>query len=151
MSEVAELLAVSGLCECDIMGPWCSMHIMTSWDHCSGFWMSCVEHSNKHGNNLQACKRPPASRESLLCMLHALLESTLTLGGLFQAAASGAAPAQANAWLQAHVEGCLMRSAASLARTVAEQYKQSAPAHQQVQRCSPCPVATHSHPYTRIR
>ena len=99
----------------------------------------------KHSlNDLQACKRPPASQESLLCMLHALLDSTLTLDGLFQGAASGADPAQANAWLQAHVEGCLMRSAASLARTVAEQYKQSAPAHQQVQPCgNTCP---HLHP-----
>ena len=65
-------------------------------------------------------------------MLHTLLDGTLTLGGLFEAAASGAPPAQANAWLQAHVKGCLMRSAASLARTVAEQYKLSAPEHQQV-------------------
>ena len=85
---------------------------------------------------VQACKRPPASQESLLCMLRTLLGSTLTLGGLFRAAASGAAPGQANAWLQGHVEGCLMRSTASLARTVAEQFKQSAPRHQQVQPCS---------------
>ena len=83
-------------------------------------------------SDLQACKRPPASRESLLSMLHTLLDSTLTLDGLFEAAASGAAPAQANAWLQAHVKGCLMRSGASLARTVAEQHKLSALAHQQV-------------------
>lgn len=83
-------------------------------------------------HDLQACKKPPASRESLLCMLHTLLGSTLTLDGLFEAAASEAAPAQANAWLQAHTKGCLMRSAASLARTVAEQYKLSMPEHQQV-------------------
>ena len=81
---------------------------------------------------LQACRRPPASRESLLCMLHTLLDSTLTLSGLFDVAASGAAASLANSWLQAHLEGCLMRSAASLARTVAEQYRSSAPAHQQV-------------------
>ena len=65
-------------------------------------------------------------------MLHALLDSTLTLHGLFEAVTSEGAPEQANDWLHTQREGCHMRSAASLAHTVAEQYKMSAPAHQLV-------------------
>ena len=81
---------------------------------------------------MQACRVPPASQESLLCMTHTLLHSTLSLDGLFEAAAAGRSPSAANAWLQTHLDGCLMRSAAMLSRTVAEQYRSMAPACQQV-------------------
>ena len=83
---------------------------------------------------MQACRTPPASQESLLCMTRTLLHSTLSLDGLFEAAASGQDPSAANAWLQKHLNGCLMRSAATLSRTVADQYKGRALACQQVGR-----------------
>ena len=84
---------------------------------------------------MQACRVPPASQESLLCMTRTLLDSTLSLDGLFEAAADGQDPSAANAWLQTHLDGCLMRSAATLSRTVAEQYRSIAPACQQVRCC----------------
>ena len=83
---------------------------------------------------VQACRIPPASQESLLCMTRTLLNSTLSLDGLFEAAEAGWDPSAANAWLQTHLDGCLMRSAATLSRTVAEQYKSRELACQQVGR-----------------
>lgn len=84
---------------------------------------------------MQACRVPPASQETLLCMTRTLLNSTLGLEGLFEAAAAERDPSAANAWLQTHLDGCLMRSAAMLSRTVAEQYRSIAPACQQVGAC----------------
>ena len=37
---------------------------------------------------MQACRVPPASQETLLCMTRTLLNSTLGLEGLFEAAAA---------------------------------------------------------------
>lgn len=65
-------------------------------------------------------------------MLDTLLQSTLSLAGLFEAALSGQPPAVASAWLQRHLAGALMNGAATLSRVVAEQYIAAESHEQQV-------------------
>ena len=105
------------------------------------------EHSNTLAEEYLAqiiaalCSCRPAGcrlrRKSPFCgMTRTLLNSTLSLDGLFEAAAAGRDHSAANAWLQTHLDGCLMRSAAMLSRAVAEQYRSIAPACQQVGACA---------------
>ncbi|BDA43549.1 hypothetical protein COCOBI_04-5610 [Coccomyxa sp. Obi] len=78
----------------------------------------------------QACRRPAPSSGALHCILGTLLQSTLSLAGLFEAASSGQPPAVASAWLQRHLAGALMSGAATCSRVVAEQYV-AAESHEQ--------------------
>ena len=82
--------------------------------------------------SFQTCRRPQSSSASLACLLGTLLSSTLSLDGLFAAAAAGRPPAMASAWVHRHLGGALMRSSAAMTRTLAEHYRAAQPQAQQV-------------------
>lgn len=81
---------------------------------------------------LQACRRPLPTPGALHCLLGTLLQSTLSLDGLFEAALEGRPPTVASAWLQRHLSGALMASGATCARIAADMYVAAEPHEQQV-------------------
>ncbi len=68
----------------------------------------------------QGCQRPQPSAGTLACLLGALLRGALSLDGLFAAAAAGAPPGQATAWLHAQARplGPARRACTRLKRLV---------------------------------
>ncbi|KAL0036123.1 hypothetical protein WJX79_004331 [Trebouxia sp. C0005] len=71
----------------------------------------------------QACRLPPASGSTAICLMSCLWTSCLTLTGLFQASALGLSAEQGNIWLRNQCSGRLMQEAATMARIAAELYR----------------------------
>ena len=90
---------------------------------------------------LQACRLPPVSEPVASCLMAALWSSSLSLQGLFQAAAAqGQGPEQGNIWLKGHVQSRLFQDAPVMARVAAELYRNLDLAAQQVRKCFPSAV-----------
>ena len=68
--------------------------------------------------------------------MSALWSSSLSLQGLFQAAAAqGQGPKQGSIWLKGHVQSRLFQDAPVMARVAAEQYRNLDQPAQQVRKC----------------
>lgn len=80
---------------------------------------------------MQACKLPPPTAPVAYCLLATLWSSSLSLQGLFQAAAANR-PEQGNAWLKGHLQSKLFQDAPATARVAAELYKSIDETGQQV-------------------
>jgi hypothetical protein len=80
----------------------------------------------------QACQRPRPTFGTLACIRGTLLQGSLTLRGVFAAAASDRPVAEGTAWLQRHLQGALTTIAPVMTHVIAEQYRTAEPDAQQV-------------------
>ena len=84
---------------------------------------------------LQACRLPPASPATGLCLLGSLWGSLLSLRPLFSAAAARQPAASASEWLRQHLSRAPVQNVGSMARAAADLFGECPAETQQVGSC----------------